>query len=251
MTTPFPSIRGVQILAPAHPEQQRVLTPGALEFIVELQRRFNPRRVELLAARVERQKRLDAGEKPDFLPETKSIRESEWTVAPIPADLMDRRVEITGPVDRKMIINALNSGSNVFMADFEDANSPTWTNNLDGQVNLRDAIRRTIEFTSPEGKKYKLNDKIATLLVRPRGWHLDEKHVLLGGKPISGSLFDFGLFFFHNAKQQIANGSGPYFYLPKLESHLEARLWNDVFNYAQDALGVPRGTIRATVLIET
>jgi malate synthase len=164
---------------------------------------------------------------------------------------MDRRVEITGPVDRKMVINALNCGANVFMADFEDANSPTWTNNLDGQVNLRDAIRRTIEFTSPEGKKYKLNDKIATLLVRPRGWHLDEKHVLLGGKPISGSLFDFGLFFFHNAKQQIANGSGPYFYLPKLESHLEARLWNDVFNYAQDALGVPRGTIRATVLIET
>jgi malate synthase len=198
-----------------------------------------------------RQAEIDAGHYPDFLTETAEIRTSEWTVAPIPADLMDRRVEITGPVDRKMVINALNCGANVFMADFEDANSPTWTNNLDGQINLRDAIRRTIEFTSPEGKKYKLNDKIATLLVRPRGWHLDEKHVLLGGKPISGSLFDFGLFFFHNAKQQIANGSGPYFYLPKLESHLEARLWNDVFNFAQDALGVPRGTIRATVLIET
>ncbi len=198
-----------------------------------------------------RQAEIDAGHYPDFLTETAEIRTSEWKVAPIPADLMDRRVEITGPVDRKMVINALNCGANVFMADFEDANSPTWTNNLDGQINLRDAIRRTIEFTSPEGKKYKLNDKIATLLVRPRGWHLDEKHVLLGGKPISGSLFDFGLFFFHNAKQQIANGSGPYFYLPKLESHLEARLWNDVFNFAQDALGVPRGTIRATVLIET
>ena len=172
-------------------------------------------------------------------------------MAPIPRDLTDRRVEITGPVDRKMVINALNSGANVFMADFEDANSPTWSNNVEGQINLRDAIRRTIEFTSPEGKKYKLNDKIATLLVRPRGWHLNEKHVLLRGKPISGSLFDFGLFFFHNAKQLMANGSGPYFYLPKLESHVEARLWNDVFNFAQDALGVPRGTIRATVLIET
>jgi malate synthase len=212
---------------------------------------FEARRQDLLSRRQLRQAELDAGHFPDFLTETADIRLSEWTVAPIPHDLVDRRVEITGPVDRKMVINALNCGANVFMADFEDANSPTWSNNLEGQINLRDAIRRTIEFTSPEGKKYKLNEKTATLLVRPRGWHLNEKHVLLGDKPISGSLFDFGLFFFHNAKQLMANGSGPYFYLPKLESHVEARLWNDVFNYAQDALGVPRGTIRATVLIET
>jgi malate synthase len=241
----------LQINAPISPAYAEILTPEAQRFVASLAAQFDARRKELLARRQVRQAELDAGFYPDFLMETAEVRTSEWTVAPIPADLMDRRVEITGPVDRKMVINALNCGANVFMADFEDANSPTWTNNLDGQVNLRDAIRRTIEFTSPEGKKYKLNDKIATLLVRPRGWHLDEKHVLLGGKPISGSLFDFGLFFFHNAKQQIANGSGPYFYLPKLESHLEARLWNDVFNYAQDALGVPRGTIRATVLIET
>jgi malate synthase len=241
----------LQINAPVSPAYAEILTPEAQRFVASLAAQFDARRKDLLARRQVRQAELDAGHYPDFLTETAEIRMSEWTVAPIPADLMDRRVEITGPVDRKMVINALNCGANVFMADFEDANSPTWTNNLDGQVNLRDAIRRTIEFTSPEGKKYKLNDKIATLLVRPRGWHLDEKHVLLGGKPISGSLFDFGLFFFHNAKQQIANGSGPYFYLPKLESHLEARLWNDVFNFAQDALGVPRGTIRATVLIET
>ena len=241
----------LQINAPVSPAYAEILTPEAQRFVAGLAAQFDARRKDLLARRQVRQTEIDAGRFPDFLTETAEIRLSEWTVAPIPADLMDRRVEITGPVDRKMVINALNCGANVFMADFEDANSPTWTNNLDGQVNLRDAIRRTIEFTSPEGKKYKLNDKIATLLVRPRGWHLDEKHVLLGGKPISGSLFDFGLFFFHNAKQQIANGSGPYFYLPKLESHLEARLWNDVFNYAQDALGVPRGTIRATVLIET
>ncbi len=241
----------LQINAPVSPAYAEILTPEAQRFVASLAAQFDARRKDLLARRQVRQAEIDAGHYPDFLTETAEIRTSEWTVAPIPADLMDRRVEITGPVDRKMVINALNCGANVFMADFEDANSPTWTNNLDGQVNLRDAIRRTIEFTSPEGKKYKLNDKIATLLVRPRGWHLDEKHVLLGGKPISGSLFDFGLFFFHNAKQQIANGSGPYFYLPKLESHLEARLWNDVFNFAQDALGVPRGTIRATVLIET
>jgi len=241
----------LQINAPVSPAYAEILTPEAQRFVASLAAQFDARRKDLLARRQVRQAEIDAGHYPDFLTETAEIRTSEWTVAPIPADLMDRRVEITGPVDRKMVINALNCGANVFMADFEDANSPTWTNNLDGQINLRDAIRRTIEFTSPEGKKYKLNDKIATLLVRPRGWHLDEKHVLLGGKPISGSLFDFGLFFFHNAKQQIANGSGPYFYLPKLESHLEARLWNDVFNFAQDALGVPRGTIRATVLIET
>jgi malate synthase len=228
-----------------------ILTPEARHFVARLASEFDGRRQELLARRQLRQAEIDAGHFPDFLTETTDIRLSEWTVAPIPRDLTDRRVEITGPVDRKMVINALNSGANVFMADFEDANSPTWSNNLEGQINLRDAIRRTIEFTSLEGKKYKLNDKIATLLVRPRGWHLNEKHVLLGGKPISGSLFDFGLFFFHNAKQLIANGSGPYFYLPKLESHVEARLWNDVFNFAQDTLGVPRGTIRATVLIET
>ncbi len=241
----------LQINAPISPTYAEILTPEAQRFVASLAAQFDARRKELLARRQVRQTELDAGHYPDFLTETAEIRTSDWKVAPIPADLMDRRVEITGPVDRKMVINALNCGANVFMADFEDANSPTWTNNLDGQINLRDANRRTIEFTSPEGKKYKLNDKIATLLVRPRGWHLDEKHVLLGGKPISGSLFDFGLYFFHNAKQLIANGSGPYFYLPKLESHLEARLWNDVFNFSQDALGIPRGTIRATVLIET
>ena len=188
---------------------------------------------------------------PEFLPETAHIRESEWTVASIPQDLLDRRVEITGPVDRKMIINALNSGASVFMADFEDSNSPTWMNNLEGQANLRDAVEGTISFLSPEGKRYQLNAPVATLLVRPRGWHLDERHFLVDGKPISGSLFDFGLYFFHNAQRLIRKGSGPYFYLPKLESHLEARLWNDVFCFAQDELGIPRGTIRATVLIET
>src|SRR6266403_5487402 len=250
MTTPSASHRGVQILAPAHPAQERVLTPGALEFIVELQRRFNPRRVELLASRVERQKRLDAGEKPDFLPETKSIRESAWTVAPIPADLQDRRVEITGPVDRKMIINALNSGAKVFMADFEDSNTPTWSNQIEGQANLMDAVRRTITYNDPaSGKNYKLNERTAVLFVRPRGWHLEERHVLVDGQAMSGSLFDFGLYFFHNAKALLDSGSGPYFYLPKMESHKEARLWNDAFIFAQDALGVPQGSIRATVLI--
>jgi malate synthase len=252
MTTPSSSIRGVQILAPAHPAQERVLTPGALEFIVELQRRFNPRRVELLGARVERQKRLDAGEKPDFLPETKSIRESEWTVAPIPADLEDRRVEITGPVDRKMIINALNSGAKVFMADFEDSNTPTWSNQIEGQANLMDAVRRKITYSDPaSGKNYQLNERTAVLLVRPRGWHLEERHVLVDGQPMSGGLFDFGLYFFHNAKELLSSGRGPYFYLPKIESHLEARLWNAIFLHSQDALGVKRGSIRATVLIET
>src|SRR5260221_11764253 len=241
----------LQINAPVSQAYAEILPPEAQRFVASLAAQFDARRKDLLARRQVRQGELDAGHYPDFLTETAEIRTSEWTVAPIPADLMDRRVEITGPVDRKMVINALNCGANVFMADFEDANSPTWTNNLDGQVNLRDAIRRTIEFTSPEGKKYKLNDKIATLLVRPRGWHLNERHALIDGKPISGSLFDFGLFFFHNHAALKQNGSGPYFYLPKLESHLEARLWNDVFNFAQDALGVPRGTIRATVLIET
>jgi len=241
----------LQINAPVSGAQATILSKDATEFVARLAAEFEPRRQELLARRVVRQAEIDAGKFPDFLPETAGIREKEWTVAAIPADLQDRRVEITGPVDRKMVINALNSGSNVFMADFEDANSPTWNNNIDGQINVRDAIHRTIDYASPEGKKYKLNDKIATLMVRPRGWHLNEKHVLMNGKPVSGSLFDFGLYFFHNHKRLKENGSGPYFYLPKLESHLEARLWNDIFNFAQDALGVPRGTIRATVLIET
>src|SRR5437667_419167 len=228
-----------------------VLTPKALSLVARLQREFGGRRQELLRLRAERQTRLDAGEMPQFLVTTSSVRDSEWTVAKAPRDLQDRRVEITGPTDRKMLINALNSGARVFMADSEDANSPTWSNLVEGQVNLIDAIERRIDFTSPEGKEYRLNDKVATLLVRPRGWHLDERHVEVDGKPMSGSLFDFGLYFFHNAERQMKKGSGPYFYLPKLESHLEARLWNDVFNMAQDELGVPRGTIRATVLIET
>ena len=228
-----------------------VLTRDALEFVAGLQREFGGRRSELLKLRDERQARLDAGESPDFLPGTKSVRESEWTVGPAPKDLQDRRVEITGPTDRKMLINALNSGAKVFMADFEDANTPTWTNLVEGQINLIEAIERTLDFTSPEGKEYRLNAEVATLVVRPRGWHLDERHLEVGGKSVSGSLFDFGLYFFHNAKRLLGKGSGPYFYLPKLESHLEARLWNDVFNFAQDALDIPRGTIRATVLIET
>ena len=233
------------------PEWQPVLTEEALAFVELLHRQFNPRREELLARREQVKRDLDGGRLPDFLAETRTVRESDWTVAPIPRDLMDRRVEITGPVDRKMIINALNSGANVFMADFEDANAPTWSNNIEGQLNLRDAVRRTIEFSAPGGKTYRLNDKIATLLVRPRGWHLLEKHVLVDGKPVSASLFDFALYFFHNAKELIAHGSGAYFYLPKMESHLEARLWNDVFIRAQTELGLPVGTIRATVLIET
>jgi malate synthase len=250
-SSPHSAARSIHIAAPITEAQATVLTQDALDLVAQLSHRFEGRRQELLARRVERQKALDAGKFPDFLEETASIRAASWLCAPIPADLMDRRVEITGPVDRKMIINALNSGSNVFMADFEDANSPTWHNNLDGQINLRDAIRRTIDYTSPEGKKYKLNDKIATLLVRPRGWHLNERHALIDGKPVAGSFFDFALYFFHNHAALKRNGTGPYFYLPKLESHLEARLWNDVFKHAQDAVGVPRGTIRATVLIET
>jgi malate synthase len=233
------------------PEWDAILSDEALAFVALLQREFNPRREDLLARRERVKRELDSGQLPDFLAETKAIRESDWTVAPIPPDLTDRRVEITGPVDRKMIINALNSGANVFMADFEDANSPTWSNNIEGQINLRDAVRRTIEFSAPGGKNYRLNEKTATLLVRPRGWHLVEKHVLVDGKPVSASLFDFALYFFHNARELMARGSGPYFYLPKMESHLEARLWNDVFVRAQTELGVPVGTIRATVLIET
>ncbi|PYP10925.1 MAG: malate synthase A [Gemmatimonadetes bacterium] len=245
---------GLEVHSPQaslEPEFAEILTAEARRFLTTLARACEGRRQELLARRVERQRRLDAGERPDFLPETRSVREAAWTVAPIPADLADRRVEITGPVDRKMIINALNSGARVYMADFEDSNAPTWRNNLEGQANLRDAVRGTIGFTSPEGKRYALGPRTATLMVRPRGWHLDEKHVTVDGRPIAAALFDFGLFFFHNAKALIAKGTGPYFYLPKLESHLEARLWNDAFTLAQDELGIPRGTIRATVLIET
>jgi malate synthase len=227
-----------------------ILTPAAQTFLTELHTKFNPTRISLLAAREERKARLRQGELPDFLPHTREIRESAWTVAPIPPALLDRRVEITGPVERKMLINALNSGAPMFMADLEDSNSPTWANALSGQVNLRDAVRREIHFATKE-KEYKLNPQIATLLVRPRGWHLEEKHVTVNGEVMSGSLFDFGLFFFHNAKEQLARGAGPYFYLPKMESHLEARLWNDVFRFSQDYCGVPPGSIRATVLIET
>jgi malate synthase len=232
-------------------EWREILTPDALAFVAALQREFGARREELLARRETRKRALDAGQLPRFLPETCAVRASDWTVAPIPADLSDRRVEITGPVDRKMIVNALNSGANVFMADFEDANAPTWSNNLDGQLNLRDANRRRIDFTVPGGKSYVLGAKPATLMVRPRGWHLVEQHLHVDGKPVSASIFDFALYFFHNHAALKANGSGPYFYLPKMESHLEARLWNDVFVRAQQLAGVPQGTIRATVLIET
>jgi malate synthase len=250
-TTSMKFADGVQILGDMTPAYAEILTPEATRFLAELARRFESTRQERLAARVKRQAEIDAGALPDFPTETAEIRAAAWTVAPIPADLQDRRVEITGPVDRKMVINALNSGANIFMADFEDSNSPTWHNNLDGHINLRDAINRTIEFVSPEGKRYELAAKTAVLLVRPRGWHLVEKRCFVDGRPISGSLFDFGLYFFHNAKNLIARGSGPYFYLPKMESYLEARLWNDVFVFAQDYVGMPQGTIRATVLIET
>ncbi|RMG71183.1 MAG: malate synthase A [Chloroflexi bacterium] len=245
--------QSIEITGEMHPGFEQILTPQAQEFIAKLARQFTHRRNELLQKRVERQQRIDAGEMPDFLPETKHIRDDDsWRVRPVLPDLQDRRTEITGPTDRKMVINALNSGAKVFMADFEDANSPTWFNMVDGQINLRDAVRREIEFyDATKDKHYQLNDQIATLMVRPRGWHLNEKHFLVDGQPIPGGIFDFGLFFFHNAHELIQRGSGPYFYLPKLESHLEARLWNDIFNMAQDELGIPRGTIKATVLIET
>jgi malate synthase len=253
MTMPKPvDLPGVEILAPITESHADVFSPEAIDFIVDLQRTFNMRRKELLNAREERQRRLDAGERPNFLEETRSIRKSQWAVAPMPADIIDRRVEITGPVDRKMIINALNSGARIFMADFEDSSTPTWNNLLDGHINLRDAVCRTITYADPAtGKQYKLNEKVAVLFVRPRGWHLEERHVLVDGEPMSGSIFDFGLYFFHNAQQLVARGSGPYFYLPKMESHLEARLWNDVFIRAQKEIGLPQGTIRGTVLIET
>jgi len=244
-------IQGVEIVGTHSPAVEQVLTPEALAFVVRLHREFNPTRDTLLRRRDERQQALDAGEHPDFLAETKSVREGKWQVAPAPADLMDRRVEITGPVERKMMINALNSGAKVFMSDLEDSLSPTWENVIQGQINLYDAVRRTITFDNPDGRQYRLNEQTAVLLLRPRGWHLIEKHVLVDGEKMSASLFDFGLHFFHNARELLARGSGPYYYLPKLESHLEARLWNDVFNFAQDALGISRGSIRATVLIET
>jgi malate synthase len=244
--------KSVQILGAMRPGYEAILTPQALAFIVDLEWKFDAERRRLLALRNERQVRLAAGAKPDFLPETRAIRDGDWTVAPLPKDLLDRRVEITGPPDRKMVINALNSGASCFMADFEDSCTPTWANLIEGQINLRDAVAGTIGFSDPaSGKQYKLNEETAVLLVRPRGWHLPEKHVVVDGRPMSGSLFDFGLYFFHNAKALVAKGSGPYFYLPKMESHLEARLWNGVFVHAQQALGLPLGTIKATVLIET
>lgn len=242
----------IEIRGPQDEATKRVLTPDALQFLEGLHRTFNERRKELLDAREVRQKELDAGAKLDFLPETKDIREGDWTVAELPGDLQDRRVEITGPVDRKMVINALNSGAKLFMACFEDATAPTWHNMIHGQINMYDAIRKTISYSQPgTDKMYQLNEEVSVLQIRPRGWHLLEKHVEVDGEPMSGGLFDFGLYFFHNAKELLARGSGPYFYLPKLEHHLEARLWNDVFRYAQDTLGVPQGSIRATVLIET
>src|SRR5260370_5709782 len=242
---------GLRITAEATPEFAEILTPDALGFVAKLQRKFGARRNDALLVRQDRQSRFDGGEMPDFLPGTKQIREGDWTCAPIPNGLRDRRVEITGPTDRKMVINALNSGAKMFMADFEDANSPTWANMVEGQINLRDAVRRTITFTNPDGKEYKLNQEVAVLLVRPRGWHLVEKHLRVDGEPVAGGLFDFGLFFFHNAKELITRGSGPYFYLPQMERHLEPRIWNDAFKLAQDELGMPQGTVRATVLIET
>jgi malate synthase len=247
--TPATSIQFHTTIADRHVP---ILTPEAIDFLVTLHREFNPRRKQLLAARITRQAALDAGTLPNFLPETLSIRQENWTIAPLPADLRDRRVEITGPVDRKMIINALNSGARVFMADFEDSTTPTWENLLDGQLNLRDAVRRTITYTDPTTKKnYALIDNPAVLFVRARGWHLEERHLLIDGEPMSGSLFDFGLYLFHNAAELLTRNSGPYFYLPKLESHLEARLWNDVFVRAQQLLNIKQGSIRATVLIET
>jgi malate synthase len=244
--------RSLKITGPAISGQEQVLNPRALDLVMELHQQFEPRRQALLQRRQERQAQIDAGAKPDFLPETAAIRSGDWRIAPVPADLQDRRVEITGPVDRKMIINALNAPVQCFMADFEDSNSPTWANVINGQINLRDAVAGTISFTDPEsGKQYQLGKRPATLIVRPRGWHLPEKHVLVDGAAISGALFDFAVYLANNHEQLRRRGTGPYFYLPKMESHLEARLWNDVFNVAQDALGIPRGTIKATVLIET
>jgi len=243
---------GMRLKAPLHKHYSEMLTLEALQFIAALQHNFNSRRKQLLAERAALQLKIDAGWEPGFMPETENIRQSEWLIAPVPEILKDRRVEITGPVDRKMIINALNSGANIFMADFEDSNAPSWNNTIEGQINLRDAINRTIGFRNPDnGKEYMLNEKTATMFVRPRGWHLDEKHIEVDGEPMSASLVDFGLYFFHNAKALVKNGAGPFFYLPKLESYKEARLWNDVFTFAQNYCGIPYGTIKATVLVET
>ncbi|MGZ5596036.1 MAG: malate synthase A [Usitatibacter sp.] len=246
------TIPGIQ-LPPDQPNLfDRILTPQALGFVAHLHRRYEQRRRDLMKARAERQALLDAGKDHfGFLPETRSIREAEWTIAPIPADLRDRRVEITGPVERKMVINALNSGASTFMADFEDSSTPSWENMVRGQINLRQAVDRTLGFKSADGRTYALNEKTATLIVRPRGWHMVERHMLVDGDPVSASLFDFGIFFFHNAERLVAQGSGPYFYLPKIESHLEARLWDHVFNEAESRMHLARGTIKATVLIET
>ncbi len=241
----------VKIVGDVSKEFAEILTDDALNFLLDLHQQFNSLRLSLLEKRKERQKRIDAGEKPSFLKETESVRTAEWSVAACPKDLEDRRVEITGPVDAKMIINALNCGANVFMADFEDANSPTWTNCIEGQINLKNAVRRTLSFQSAEGKSYSLKDKLATLVVRPRGWHLEEKHVTIDGVCISASLFDFGLYFFHNAAELLRRESGPYFYLPKMENHLEARLWSDVFKFAESKLQIASGSIKCTVLIET
>ena len=243
--------QGVQITGAIKPGYESILTFEALELVAKLHRACEARRQELLKARVARQARIDAGEMPDFLPETAAIRAGDWKVAPVPAALHCRRVEITGPVEAKMIINAFNSGADSYMTDFEDSNSPNWDNQIQGQVNLYKAIRRELSFKGENGKEYKLNDKIATLQIRPRGWHLDEKHVLVDGQRVGGGIFDFAVVFFHNAKEQIARGAGPFYYLPKMESHLEARLWNDIFVMAQDHIGLPQGTIKATVLVET
>lgn len=242
---------GIEVVGALKARYDEVLTPEALKFIEELEQNFGARRMELLQYRQKRQEELNHGKLPDFLPGTKHIRNGDWTIAPLPKDLQDRRVEITGPTERKMVINALNSGAKVFMADCEDATSPTWENIVEGQINLRDAVNRTISYENQNGKRYVLNEETAVLFVRPRGLHLEEKHVLLNGKPISGSFFDFGMYFFHNVKNLLAGRTGPYYYLPKLEGHLEARLWNDVFIFAQKSLGIPQGTIKATVLIET
>jgi len=251
MTLPNALPAGIHVLGKITPAYAEILTPPALAFVALLSRQFEARRRDLMAARAKRQTEFDAGKLPDFLPQTLAIRGSRWKVPSVPADLQNRRVEITGPTDRKMVINALNCGANVFMADFEDSNTPSWENMVEGQINLRDANNRTISFANPDGRQYKLNDKTATLLVRPRGWHLIEKHVLIDSAPVSGAIFDFALYFFHNAKTLLSQGSGPYFYLPKMEGHLEARLWNDIFIAAQHELGIAQGTIKATALIET
>jgi malate synthase len=247
----MPGVNGVEVRRPVSGRHAEILTSDALEFLAGLHREFDRTRRRLLDERQRRLARLNAGEHLDFRPETQEVRDGDWSVGSIPEDLQDRRVEITGPTDRKMVINALNSGARVFMADFEDSNVPTWDNMVTGQANLVDAVNRTIDFTNPDGKSYKLEDETATLLVRPRGWHLDERHVVVDGAPLAGGLFDFGLYVWHNARTLLDSGTGPYFYLPKLESHEEARLWDDVFQYAQDRLRIDRGTIKATVLIET